>query len=198
MINCPDSLIIISGQVVYCPSFISCDDAHQLFAGLRQELHWRQESLWLFGRQQPVPRQVAWYGDAGLVYRYSGVDHVASGWPSSLQALRQRLSELTGVAFNGVLCNLYRSGQDSMGWHSDNETELGTRPVIASISLGQGRDFLLRRRKDHNVRHGICLEHGSLLLMYGDSQADWQHCLPRRRRQNDERINLTFRYLIHR
>jgi hypothetical protein len=136
------------------------------------------------------------FGDAGLVYSWSGIEMRPRPWPESLHALRERLCRETGVAFNTVLANLYRNGADSVGWHADDEPELGDAPVIASVSLGAERDFRLRHRtrKDLAVKT-IALPHGSLLLMRGGTQRMWKHQLPRRKRVTSARINLTFRLL---
>jgi alkylated DNA repair dioxygenase AlkB len=118
-------------------------------------------------------------------------------WLHPLHELRRLVSKAAGCNFNSVLVNLYRDGNDSMGWHSDNEPELGAAPVIASISLGATRDFHVRSRRGAGDVQSIPLTHGSLLVMHGSSQSEWQHALPRRKRVTEPRINLTFR-LIHR
>ena len=178
-----------------CRQFLPPALADACLARLGAELAWREEALQLFGRRQPVPRLVAFYGDAGLSYRYSGLDHPALVWHPLLAALRRLLRRHLGSDFNCVLANLYRDGDDCMGWHSDDEAALGREPRIASLSFGASRDFLLRQRGDVRRRHCLLLEHGSLLLMEGCSQHGWQHCLPRRRRVRTARINLTFRTL---
>ena len=132
-------------------------------------------------------------GDPGARYRYSGTTHTPSPWHAAVLNLRDRIAAHCDAPFNSVLINLYRTGQDSMGWHADNEPELGPEPLIASVSLGATRDFRLRRndRSQPTITHA--LESGSLLVMKGDMQRDWQHSLPRRARVNQPRINLTFR-----
>ena len=120
----------------------------------------------------------------------------AQPWPQVLHVLRARLTRETGVAFNTVLANLYRNGADSVGWHADDEAELGDAPSIASVSLGAERDFQLRHRRRKDLAlHTVALPHGSLLLMRGDTQKMWKHQLPRRKRVSSARINLTFRLL---
>lgn len=184
-------------DATYQRSFLQCDEADSLFVALR-ELEWTRDRVRIFGREQLSPRLSAWYGDPGVGYRYSGSNHVARAWTTDLARLRDRLRDATGVGFNFVLANFYRDGNDSMGWHSDDETVLGQSPVIASLSFGATRRFTFRERTRSNAprRVEIALEHGSLLVMSGDSQHRWQHALPRSRRVLGERINLTFRRLL--
>jgi alkylated DNA repair dioxygenase AlkB len=166
-----------------------------LFTTLRL-LPWTRDRVKIFGREHLAPRLSAWYGDPGVEYRYSGATHVAQPWTAELRSLRDRLDAVIGVRFNFVLANFYRDGGDSMGWHSDAEAALGPAPVIASLSFGATRRLAFRERKGRGRRAEIALEHGSLLVMAGDSQQRWQHALPRSRRVSGERINLTFRRLL--
>ncbi|MCH9699370.1 MAG: alpha-ketoglutarate-dependent dioxygenase AlkB [Gammaproteobacteria bacterium] len=141
-----------------------------------------------------APRLVCWYGDPRATYCYSNVKHTPLPWTPCLQGLRQTISQFTGFKFNSVLGNLYHDGQDSMGWHADNEKQLGNNPVIASLSLGAKRLFKLRHNKT-KLTIDIALENGSLLLMAGSLQHHWRHCLAKTRKPVDIRINLTFRYI---
>jgi alkylated DNA repair dioxygenase AlkB len=160
---------------------------------LMRTVDWNEEDIVLFGRSIRVPRLSACYGDAGVEYRYSNVVHRARPWPDALRELRDRLHRRVGVGFNFVLANLYRHGRDSMGWHADDERELGARPVVASVSFGAARAFHLRARDGSGRRTRVLLESGSLLLMWGRSQSAWQHALPKVRGDVGARINLTFR-----
>ncbi|WP_421864255.1 alpha-ketoglutarate-dependent dioxygenase AlkB family protein [Motiliproteus sp.] len=187
---------LADAELHYQAQFLSAVEADHYLAQLQQQLDWRQDRIRLFGRETPIPRLQAWYGDPGLHYRYSGLSLYAQGWPDPLLALKQQLEQQTGQRFNAVLANLYRNGVDSMGWHADDEPELGPNPVIASLSLGQPRPFQLRRRDDPIQRYELLLEHGSLLLMAGSTQHHWQHALPKRTRLTQPRINLTFRRII--
>lgn len=171
--------------------------ADEFLARLVEEVDWQREQLRLFGRVHEVPRRIAWQGEPGVAYRYSGVSHVAAGWTPAVAEVRARLeSELGGRRFNGVLLNLYRDGNDCMGWHSDDEPELGDEPLVASVSLGAARPFRLRRRGAGAEVSERTLPHGSLLVMSGSTQANWQHCLPRRKRIAEPRVNLTFCELL--
>ncbi len=189
--------------------FIGGREADRLLAALQAGLDWRRDRVRVFGREHPIPRLHCWYGDTNAAYRWSGLHMAPQPWPAVLATLRERLEVAAGAPFNAVLANLYRDGRDSMGWHADDEAELGSRPVIASISLGAARDFVLRPRRRARAVHAgkitdgaerapvrLSLPHGSLLLMTGDTQANWQHALPKRLRITDPRINLTYRYII--
>lgn len=187
-------LSLPDATVVYQPGFLSASEAREFFERLHQQLDWRSEDLTLFGKRLTVPRLTAWYGDPGAHYTYSRLPHAPLPWTDGLQALRIRLEAATGHPFNGVLCNLYRDGSDSMAWHRDNEPELGVHPVIASLSLGATRKFRLRHtvRKDLGVVE-LPLEAGSLLLMAGETQQHWEHEVRKSKSVTAPRINLTFR-----
>ena len=178
-------------DVLYVPGFI--DDADEMRAQLLTQLDWREESILMFGRRVRVPRLCAWCGDAGVVYRYSHTTHRAEGWPGPVDALRERLRTRLAIEFNFALANLYRDGHDAMGWHADDERELGAAPCVASLSFGAPRRFDLRARDGTSRRVSLVLEPGSLLLMWGVSQRLWQHALPRTKQCAGPRVNLTFR-----
>ncbi len=175
--------------------WMSAAEAGALMQVLRDGLPWEVHHIRLFGREVPSPRLSCWIGDPDAVYRYSGTRFSPHPWTAGLSALRQRLQVELGQPFNSVLANRYRDGRDAMGWHSDDEPELGPEPLIASLSLGAVRRFVLRRRDDPGRRLALELEPGSLLLMGGTTQRHWKHALPRTTRPVGERINLTFRQL---
>ncbi|MDH5822973.1 alpha-ketoglutarate-dependent dioxygenase AlkB [Luteimonas sp. RD2P54] len=166
--------------------------ADALFARLLAGVEWRTHRIRMFGREVDSPRRSCWIGDPGAGYRYSGARFEPHPWPRALLPLRARLRDEVGVDFNSVLANLYRDGSDRMGWHSDDEPELGPRPCIASVSLGAARRFLLKHREG-GERLAVELPHGSLLLMRGDTQRHYRHALPATARPLGPRINLTFR-----
>ena len=186
-----------SSDFSYHPEFLARREADRLLDTLWTELDWAEREIVLFGRRVLQPRLVAWYGDEGADYRYSGATLRAQRWPPVLNDLRARIERLSDCVFNAVLANAYRDGSDSMGWHSDDEPELGPRPCIASLSLGAERAFLLRPREPdaqgRRPARRLRLAHGSLLVMRGDSQARFQHSLPKTRQPVGLRINLTFR-----
>jgi alkylated DNA repair dioxygenase AlkB len=171
------------------------DAADTLQRTLREDVPWEVHRIRMFGRQVDSPRLSCWMGDPAARYRYSGTDFVPQPWHPALLPLRDQLAAFCGHAFNSVLLNRYRDGDDGMGWHSDNEPELGPAPVIASLSLGAGRRFLLRRRDDHAKKAEVLLDHGDLLVMGGQTQRLYQHGLPKSARPLAERLNLTFRWI---
>jgi alkylated DNA repair dioxygenase AlkB len=167
--------------------------ADELFTALHEEIPWQQHHLNLFGREVGSPRLSCWIGDADAVYTYSRTRFEPRPWTPTVSALRDELAARFGMRFNSVLANLYRDGRDSMGWHSDDEAELGAEPVIASLSFGATRCFRLRSRATRAAALSLDLAHGSLLVMAGATQRLYQHALPRRARVTRARINLTFR-----
>ena len=185
-------------QVRLAKGWLAPDAASALMDALPGEVPWEVHRIRMFGREVASPRLSCWIGDAGASYRYSGSLFQPRPWLPALAALRDRLRDELGLEFNSVLANRYRSGADAMGWHSDNEPELGPAPAIASISLGATRRFLLRHRHDPARRLALDLEPGSLLLMSGPTQAYWKHALPRTARPVGERINLTYRRILPR
>lgn len=178
----------------YYSGFIPSKECTDLQQRWTDELHWVQSKIKLFGKQRAIPRLNAWYGEKP--YSYSGVNFTAKAWTPELLDIKQRIEALTQSQFNSVLANCYRDGQDCMGWHSDDEKSLGENPLIASVSLGATRRFLIRNKSNKTDKHELTLEHGSLLLMLGTTQTDWQHSIPRTKKCQDERINLTFRTIV--
>lgn len=189
MTNVPD------GEWVYWTAFFEREEADRLLTRLTQDIPWGNHKIRIFGRWVDEPRQTAWFGDPEAVYTYSGVTKKPFPWPAELLKIRRTVEAASGTAFNSVLLNLYRDGRDSMGWHSDDEPELGTNPVIASISLGAERRFCLKHRADPKLRRELTLAHGSLLVMRGALQHHWLHALPKSLRITTPRINLTFRQI---
>ena len=180
-------------EVRLWPLAFAPHEASQLLDALIADIEWRQEEVLIFGQRRSVPRLVAWHGDPGASYTYSGTPHDPLPWTQPLEQIRSRLFDLTGSRFNSVLLNLYRNGRDGMGWHADDEPELGRDPVIASVSLGAPRRFCFRHRRDRTLKLDLTLSHGSLLLMSGATQHHWVHALPKTSLPTDRRLNLTFR-----
>ena len=188
----PASLNLFS---FYRSAWVEPELASLWMSELSATLPWTQPSILIFGRRVPVPRCQVWMGDADASYRYSGLDNRPEPWSQRVLEIRQRLEQTCGRRFNSVLINLYRDGRDSNGWHSDDEPELGEEPFIASLSLGASRRFLMRARDDHSCKVEQVLEHGSLLVRGGRTQALWQHCIPKQMRVDKPRLNLTFRWV---
>lgn len=190
-----ETLIADDGELLLQRQFYAPPEADALLACLLNELAWQEEDIVIAGKRVKVPRLVCWYGDPGAVYRYSGVSHQPLPWTESLIAIKQRVEEQCGYRFNSVLANLYRDGNDSMGWHADKEKELGQNPAIASLSFGAERMFKIRHIKTAETLD-IVLKHGDLLLMAGALQHHWRHCAPKTRQVKTPRINLTFRRIL--
>jgi alkylated DNA repair dioxygenase AlkB len=164
----------------------------EVFARLVGETPWREESVVVYGKRHLQPRLTAWYGDAS--YTYSGLRLEPLPWTELLLVIRGAVEAACGHRFNSVLLNRYRNGRDSMGMHSDDEPKLGLDPVIASLSYGATRTFILRHKRDKRTIR-LALDDGSLLLMSGQLQRHWLHGINKSSRPLGERINLTFRYI---
>ena len=171
--------------------------AKRYFATLRQEIDWQQSKIRIAGRMIKIPRLNAWYGDKQAHYRYSGTSFKPLDWLPELLQIKKKIEYLSGDAYNSVLANLYRNGQDSVAWHADNEPHLGQNPSIASVSLGETRVFQLKHRLKKSLpRIDIELPGNSLLMMAGRIQHHWQHQVPKTRMTVDERISLTYRRVL--
>ncbi|MBD3883975.1 alpha-ketoglutarate-dependent dioxygenase AlkB [Phormidium tenue FACHB-886] len=189
------SLQLSNADVVFYPSFLNEQESDRYFTVLTQTIGWRQDCITIYGRSLPQPRLTAWYADPGKSYTYSNITMLPAPWTSTLLDLKAKVEAVSGVMFNSVLLNLYRNGNDSMGWHSDDESELGQNPVIGSLSLGGTRRFVLRHRFEQGLKHELELTSGSFLLMQGTTQHYWQHQVPKTKRAVAPRINLTFRMI---
>lgn len=186
----------LPADVQHLPTWLPSAHADTLMDALLARVPWEVHRIRMFGRWLDSPRLSCWMGDADAHYRYSGADFLPHPWTPAVLAVREQLQQAVDGRFNSVLLNRYRDGRDSMGWHSDDEPELGPMPLIASLSLGASRRFLLRRRDDPAQKLEYLLGHGDLLLMRGQCQRDYQHALPKTARVCDERINLTFRQIV--
>ena len=197
-----EEILLENGTLFFIKNFLKKEVAADYFEKLQQNIDWSQGEIKLFGKTHQEPRLTAWYGDEGKSYRYSGKNNVPLAWNPTLLTLKNTLEAYPPVSdaflggFNSVLLNFYRNGQDSMGWHSDDEPELGKNPVIASLNLGATRRFLVRSKTDKSARLGIDLSHGSLLVMAGAMQHHWQHAIPKTTKTVLPRINLTFRHIF--
>lgn len=189
------SILPNNEDILYYNNFLLKSEADELYQKLRSDLDWQQYPIQMFGKTMLQPRLIAWYGDKGIQYTYSQTTLVANGWNKNLKNIKEQLKDFLGLNFNSVLANLYRDGQDSMGWHSDDEKELGNNPTIASISLGTPRIFQMRKKDNQKTKASILLESGSLLLMQGNCQKDWQHQIAKTKKVKTPRINLTFRII---
>ena len=176
------------------PGWAASDIADQWRQQLEHFVNWQQPVVRVYGRQHQVPRLTAFLAEQGLRYRYSGTQHIGSGWPEWFKPLLKDVNSACSGEFNGCLLNLYRHGEDRMGWHADDEPEIDQHSPIASLSLGASRDFQLRHRHNKSQKTvSINLADGDLLIMEPGCQQNWHHCIPQRRRIRSTRINLTFR-----
>jgi len=191
-------LSLPDAELRFAPTFLGFGEAAAACARLQEEIAWEVHQVRLFGRWRASPRLSCWIGDPDAGYAYSGVSHAPRPWPPLLVALRDRVAAASDEAFNSVLANRYRDGRDGMGWHADDEPELGPAPVIASLSLGATRRFVFKHRRDPVRKLALELPAGSLLLMRGPTQANYRHALPKTARPVGERINLTFRRILAR
>lgn len=166
-------------------------EADELFTQLLRRTPWREDRITVFGKRQLMPRLTAWYGE--FTYTYTGIVNEARAWTPTLLKVKQRAEDAVGEKFTGVLMNLYRSGRDSVSWHSDDEQELKAGSAIASVSFGATRRFQFRRRGEQRAYSKVDLQHGDLLIMRGTTQRNWQHQIPKTSRRVGPRINLTFR-----
>ncbi|WP_034921466.1 alpha-ketoglutarate-dependent dioxygenase AlkB family protein [Gillisia sp. CAL575] len=189
----PTYITLPDANLEYYPNFLSNELANAHFETLLNLLQWEQYSIKIFGKTIPQPRLTALYALNSEPYSYSGLKLNPLKFTKELGEIYSEISNITGYTFTHCLANLYRNGNDSMGWHADNEKELGKNPIIASLSLGEVRNFQLRHKIKSELRHSIALEHGSLLIMKGATQEFWKHQLPKTKKSFEPRINLTFR-----
>ncbi len=196
LFNEKQNLGLVDSEIWYYPKFLDLVEADRYFELLKKNTPWQQDDIKVFGKVYPQPRLTALYGNNGRPYTYSNITMQPHEFDEVLSTLKGLITEETGIDFTTCLLNLYRDGKDSNGWHSDDEKELGQNPVIASISLGAERFFHMRHKSDKTLKHKLLLEHGSLLLMKGETQHFWQHQIAKTTKKIGERINLTFR-IIH-
>lgn len=187
ILNLPDA------ELIYIPKFLNKVKANFYFEYLKLNTNWQQDDITVFGKTYKQPRLTALYAENNTSYSYSNITMTPSPFTSELIDLKQDIEKEAQHKFTTALINLYRDGNDSNGWHADNEKELGTNPVIASLSLGETRPFHFKHRKLKSERYKIELEHGSLLLMKGAMQHHWLHQIAKTKKDIGERINLTFR-----
>lgn len=187
--NLPDA------QLIYYPNFFEAAEANSLFTYLKNEIPWQHDQIKVFGKIYDQPRLTALFADNKKSYSYSNITMHPHAFEGELLAIKEKVEKVAELKFTTCLLNLYRNGQDSNGWHADDEKELGEFPQIASVSFGATRKFKMRRKDNHKEKFEINLNKGSLLLMLGKTQAFWQHQIPKTKKVINERINLTFRII---
>lgn len=193
--NTPQKLQLPEADITYYPNFIAPKEATHIYETLLKETPWQQDDIKMFGKVYAQPRLTALYGTNQKSYSYSNIEMKPHKLTPLLQDLKQKVDTTCDENFTTMLLNYYRDGKDSNGWHADNEKELGANPVIASLSFGQERYFHLKHCTDKTLKHKILLQHGSLLLMKGETQHKWLHQIPKTARKINGRINITFRII---
>ena len=184
-------------SVRYVENFFNLDESMAYMKQLTNQICWRREKINMWGKEIVTKRRIAWYADDGKSYTYSGSTFFPTQWNVVLLQLKRRVEEYAKIKFNSVLLNKYANGEVGMGWHSDDEKELGIDPIIASLSFGANRDFIFRHKTDKSIKNiKIHLKSGSLLLMLGSTQHYWKHSLPKRLKIKEPRIKLTFRNIL--
>lgn len=185
-----------NAELIYIPQFFSKEASDSYFKTIEENTNWQHDDITVFGKTYKQPRLTALFGDSEQSYGYSNIVMHPKPFTPSLRTIKKRVEQIADHQFNFVLINLYRDGNDSNGWHADNEKELGRDPVIASVSFGEARAFHFKHKTLKSERHKLILEHGSLLIMKGEMQSYWLHQIAKTKKQIQPRINLTFRHLI--
>jgi len=183
---------IRNGEYIYIKNFFDKSSSDLYLKYLLDSIKWKQEKMNMYGKEVLFPRLTAWYGDNDKPYSFSGITLQPNEWSKELIEIKKEVETITETLFNSVLINRYRSGDDSISWHTDAEKELGSNPVIASVNFGATRDFQLRHIHTKE-KVSIELTHGSILVMLGELQHYWQHQIPKTKKPVHERVNLTFR-----
>lgn len=185
-----------NAKLIYISNFFNQQDSDDYFKTIETETDWQHDNITVFGKTYKQPRLTALYGESHQSYRYSNIVMYPQPFTTTLKSIKDKIEDITNEKFNTLLINLYRDGNDSNGWHADNEKELGKNPIIASISFGEKRPFHFKHRTIKEERHQLNLEHGSLLIMKGEMQHFWLHQIAKTKRKINPRINLTFRKLM--
>lgn len=191
----PINLEMKDGNVVYYPNFFNKNEADIFFENLLQSINWQQDNITVFGKTYLQPRLTAFYADNSKNYKYSNITMKPHHFSGDLLKIKTNIETKLDIKFTSCLANLYRDGNDSNGWHADDEKELGINPIIASISFGEKRVFHFKHRYNKELKKKLVLDPGSLLLMKGATQENWLHQIPKTKKQIGERINLTFRII---
>ena len=184
-------------SVKYIENFFDFDQSQLYMKHLTNDIKWKREKIRIWGKEIVTKKRIAWYADEGKSYTYSGSTFYPVQWDEVLLEIKKQVEQHIRFQFNSVLLNEYKSGEVGMGWHSDDEKELGIDPIIASLSFGANRDFIFKHKTDKSFEKiKIHLKSGSLLIMSGSTQHYWKHSLPKRLKVRDPRVNLTFRKIL--
>ena len=189
------AIALKDAEILYDKNFLTIDEATTYFNVLRKETDWQQDRIKVFGKVYDQPRLTALFANNKNPYSYSNITMYPTPFSPILLEIKSKIEKKINQTFTSCLLNLYRNGQDSNGWHADNEKELGKNPIIASVSLGADRFFHMKHRTDKTQKLKLNLTHGSLLVMSGPTQHHWLHQIPKTKKNIGERINLTFRII---
>jgi len=191
----PISLLKKDGIANYYGSILDEKDANDYLENLVESIEWRNDEVVVYGKKIVTKRKVAWYGDKPFDYTYSNTTKKALPWTNELLELKKRVEEETGETFNSCLLNLYHNGSEGVAWHSDDEITLKRNGAIASLSFGAERKFSFKHKRT-NETVSLVLQHGSLLVMQGETQKYWLHSLPATKKIDEPRVNLTYRTIL--
>ena len=191
-----ERLPLLDGEVYFKTSVFDDVDSQSLFNALYDSTAWQQQRIRMFGKSVLMPRLVAWHADTGIHYRYSGHTAPHNDWTPALLRIKSTAENICNCTFNGALLNLYRNGNDSLSWHSDDEYSLGAEPTIASFSFGCTRLFQMKHKTKTIPIVNLELTPGSLLVMLRLTQKHWKHCIPKNKNVTGPRINVTFRSIL--
>jgi alkylated DNA repair dioxygenase AlkB len=194
MINNRPNILPQDGIALYYDKIVNDDEVKQLYDALLNNIHWENERVVMFGKEIVTKRKVAFFSDPSISYRYASKTKIGLPWTDSLLTIKNTIESITNESYNACLLNLYHNGEESMGWHSDNEKEIITNSSIASLSLGANRKFSFKHKLSKETV-SIELEDGSLLEMKGSVQTHWWHALLKSKKVTAARINLTFRQM---
>ena len=184
-------------EFCYYKNFYDIDSSKIILNNLHSNIKWTNDEVKMYGKSLILKRRVAWYANNGKSYTYSGFKKGPFPFTKELNTIKAKVEKKTNIVFNSVLLNEYEDGQVGMGWHSDDEKELGKNPTIASLSFGASRDMLFKSKNNPSLKViKILIENGSLLVMKGKTQHFWQHSIPKRLKVKQRRINLTFRTIL--
>ena len=184
-----------NAEIDYTPAFFNLEESRELFEAIYYQTNWIEDDIKVYGKLYKQPRLTAFYANNDKAYGYSNISMSPQPFTPVLNTIKLKIEKATEMTFSSCLLNLYRDGQDSNGWHADDEKELGENPVIASLSLGADRLFHLKHKNIKTLKHKLTLQNGSLLLMKGETQHHWLHQIPKTKKLIDKRINLTFRLI---
>jgi alkylated DNA repair dioxygenase AlkB len=189
------NILPFDGEVNVYPGFFSKKESDHYLEVLLSDIEWQQDKMKIYGKEVDLPRLTAWYGEHLSDYSYSGISMKTKPWLPELVSIKNKIEAFTGIKFTSVLLNYYRDGNDSVSWHRDNEKVLRVNPVIASVSFGATRTFKFRHVNNFSLVRSVELEHGTFVLMKGETQHKWQHQIPKSKKIRKPRISLTFRIM---